>query len=127
MKPLSIGAAARLCGRSKSTISRAIASGKLSASRAGNGFAIDAAELARVFPWNAATVAQPSQRNDTQPPSATPSGPSIETLEMENRMLREMLDRERETVTDLRDRLTRTQALVADHRQPQPKRRWWPW
>ena len=127
MKPLSIGAAARLCGRSKSTISRAIASGKLSASRAGNGFAIDPAELARVFPWNPATVAQPSQRNDTQPPSATPSGPSAETLDMENRMLREMLERERETVADLRDRLTRTQALIADQRQPQPKRRWWPW
>jgi excisionase family DNA binding protein len=127
MKPLSIGAAARLCGRSKSTISRAISSGKLSASRAGNGFAIDAAELARVFPWNPATVAQPSQRNDTQPPSATPSGPSAETLDMENRMLREMLERERETVADLRDRLTRTQALIADHRQPQPKRRWWLW
>ncbi len=41
-------------------------------------------------------------------------------------MLREMLDRERETVADLRDRLTRTQ-LIADQRQPQPKRRWWPW
>jgi hypothetical protein len=46
---------------------------------------------------------------------------------MENRMLREMLDRERETVADLRDRLTRTQALIADQRQPQAKRRWWPW
>lgn len=127
MKPLSIGAAARLCGRSKSTISRAISSGKLSASRDGNGYAIDPSELARVFPWNPETVAQPSQRNDTQPPSATPSGPSTETLEMENRMLREMLDRERETVADLRDRLTRTQALIADQRQPQAKRRWWPW
>jgi excisionase family DNA binding protein len=127
MKHLSIGAAARLCGRSKSTISRAIASGKLSASRQGNGFAIDASELARVFPWNTTTVAQPSQRNDTQPPPATPSGPSIDALETENRLLREMLDSERETVADLRERLTRATALIADQRQPQPRRRWWPW
>lgn len=127
MKHLSIGAAARLCGRSKSTISRAIASGKLSASRQGNGFAIDASELARVFPWNTTTVAQPSQRNDTQPPSATPSGPSIDALETENRLLREMLDSERETVADLRERLTRATALIADQSQARPRRRWWPW
>lgn len=122
MKPLSIGEAARLCGKSKSTISRAIASGKLSASRQGNAYAIDPAELARVFPWNPATVAQPLQRNDAQPPS----GPSTDALETETRLLREMLDRERETVADLRERLTRAQALIADQRQPPPRRRWWP-
>ena len=127
MKHLSIGEAARLCGKSKSTISRAIASGKLSASRQGNGYAIDPAELARVFPWNPTTVAQQSQRNDTQPSPATPSGPSPETLAAENQLLREMLDRERETVADLRERLTRAQALIADQRQPQPRRPLWPW
>lgn len=127
MKPLTIGAAARLCGKSKATISRAISSGKLSASRQGNGYAIDPAELARVFPWNNATIAQPPQRNDTQPPPATPSRPSTDALETENRLLREMLDRERETVTDLRERLTKTQALLADQRQPPPRRKWWPW
>lgn len=126
MKHLSIGEAARLCGKSKSTISRAISSGKLSASRQGNGYAIDPSELARVFPWNPATVAQPSQRNDTQPPPATPSGPSPDALEAENRLLREMLDRERETVADLRERLTRAQALIADQRPPRPRPRWWP-
>lgn len=122
MKPLSIGEAARLCGKSKSTISRAIASGKLSASRQGNAYAIDPSELARAFPWNPATVAQPLQRNETQPPS----GPSTDALETETRLLREMLDRERETVADLRERLTRAQALLTDQRQPPPRRRWWP-
>lgn len=126
MKPLTIGAAARLCGKSKATISRAIASGKLSATRDGAGYAIDPSELARVFPWNPATVAQPDQRNSAQPLSAPPATPSPETLAAENQLLREMLDRERETVADLRDRLTRATAALEDHRTPR-RRSWWPW
>lgn len=121
MKPLSIGAASRLCGKSKSTISRAIKSGKLSAGRNGSGYEIDPAELARVFPWNTATVAQPLQWNDEQPPAT----PSSEALETENRLLREMLDRERETVADLRERLTKTQALIEDQRAKPSRRKWW--
>lgn len=127
MQPLSIGAASRLCGKSKSTISRAIKSGKLSASRDGAGYSIDPAELARVFPWNPATVAQPDQRNTAQPPTATPAEPSRDALAMEIKLLREMLDRERETVADLRDRLTRAETLIEDQRQPRGKRwTWWP-
>jgi transcriptional regulator with XRE-family HTH domain len=121
---LGIGPASRLCGRSKSTISRAIKAGKLSASRDGAGYQIDPAELARVFPWNPATVAQPNQRNTTQSPTATPAEPSRDALATENKLLREMLDRECETVADLRDRLTRAETLIEDQRQT-PQRRTW--
>ena len=50
MSELSLGQAARLTGLSKATLSRAIHSGKLSATRReGGGYSIDPSELARVF------------------------------------------------------------------------------
>jgi hypothetical protein len=115
----SIGQAATATGKSKSTISRAITTGRLSAKNTGNvknrRYEIDASELHRVFP---ATVAQPQERNDTQP-DAQPFPESRETA-----LLREMLERERETVADLRERLTRAELQLTDQR---PKRRsWWP-
>ena len=115
---LTIGQAAKETGRSKSTISRAIKTGRISAKRNGDRYEIDPAELFRVYP--PATVAQPDQSNDTQPPSPTPD-PATET---ELRMLREMLERERETVTDLRERLTRAELLLTDQRA-KPKKWFW--
>jgi hypothetical protein len=46
-----LGAAARAAGRSKTTIAKAVRSGKLSATRCPNGdYEIDPAELSRVYP-----------------------------------------------------------------------------
>jgi excisionase family DNA binding protein len=62
MAILSLGQAARLTGLGKTTITRAIKSGRLSASRKEDGsYEIDAAELARVYPFPAPgeTVAVP--------------------------------------------------------------------
>ena len=118
---LTIGQAAKDTGKSKSTISRAIKTGRISAQKTGDRYEIDPAELFRAFP--PATGAQPSQSNDTQPPSPTPSQPDPAT-ETELRMLREMLDRERETVTDLRERLTRAELLLTDQRA-KPKKWFW--
>jgi hypothetical protein len=112
----SIGQAAIETGKPKSTISRAIKTGRLSATKNGNRYDIDAAELFRVFPPN---VAQPQKQNDTQPSKNT------NATDIEIRMLREMLDREREAVDDMRTRLTRAEMLLTDQR-PKP-RRWWPW
>jgi excisionase family DNA binding protein len=111
---LTIGQAAKETGKPKSTISRAIKSGKISAIKNGNRYEIDPSELFRVFP---ATVAQPSERNDTQPP-AQPASESTETA-----LLREMLERERDTVSDLRERLTRAELQLTDQRTK--PRRWW--
>lgn len=111
----SIGQAATETGKPKSTISRAIKTGRLSATKNGNRYDIDAAELFRVFPPN---VAQPHEPNNTQPVKSTSA------TDTEIRMLREMLDRERESVDDLRNRLTRAELLLTDQR---PKSRsWWP-
>ena len=114
----SIGQAAIQTGKSKSTISRSIKSGRLSAHKNGSTYEIEASELFRVFP---ATVAQPVPQNDTQPPKtaiATTTQPDKET-----RLLREMLERERETVADLRERLTRAELLLTNQSKP---RKWWP-
>jgi excisionase family DNA binding protein len=110
----SIGQAATETGKPKSTISRAIKSGRLSATKNGNRYDIDAAELFRVFP---ATVAQPDNLNEAER-STQPNTESRETI-----LLREMLERERETVTDLRERLTRAELQLTDHRSK--PRKWW--
>lgn len=128
---LSASQAAKETGKSVPTISRAIKSGKLSATRTETGgFEIDPAELFRVFP--AVT------RNDNvTPPKLGDETPSDNrALQTEIEMLREMLDQERETVADLRRRLDDE---AAERRQlsqrllPAPdkpaharKRAWWP-
>jgi hypothetical protein len=54
MTILSLGQAARLTGLGKTTLARAIKSGRLSAGRnQDGGYEIDAAELARVYPFPA--------------------------------------------------------------------------
>lgn len=116
---LSLSQAAIEVGKPKSTISRSIKSGRMSAVKVGNKYEIDPSELFRVFPKN---VAQPQIRDEPQPPS-TPSH-----LEVKIELLREMLERERETVDDLRKRLTRAE-LISDQRaeaalEPEPRRKW---
>ena len=57
---LSLGQAARLAGKPKTTIARAIASGRLSAGRNdAGGYAIQVAELERVYPLK--SPEQPAQ------------------------------------------------------------------
>ncbi len=75
---LSLGQAARMCGKPKTTIARAIASGRLSAGRNDiGGYAIDPAELGRVYPFPApgsttsATDAAPGVLVRDAPPDAT--------------------------------------------------------
>ncbi len=115
---LSLSAAARTIGRSKSTIGRAIKSGKLSARRDGaGGYRIDASELARAFEWD---PSGPVSWSVTAPlgPSAGPSVP-VEVLEAKLALLEQALDREREalaherdTTADLRQRLDRSDERV---------------
>lgn len=100
---LSASEAAREVGKSIQTITRAIQSGRLSASGPKGGpYRIDPSELFRVYPRR------------TLEPTATPSMVGSATdaklsatsnLEVEVKMLREMLAREQDTVSDLRTRL----------------------
>ena len=121
-----LGTAARAVGKSKATISRAIKAGRLSAARTDDGgYAIDPAELHRVYP--ATGGGTPSMKR-----SGTPTGldasPSPETV-----ALHRLLAEREETIRDLRARLD---AEAAERRQAQaqltailgdrrPRRRWW--
>jgi len=116
---MSLSAAARATGRSKSTLSRAIKSGRLSARRAesGGGWIVDAAELHRVYPVEATTTeaplgeAPPASRRATQPPDEERGEASgaIALLEQALAYERAALQREREVTTDLRERLDRSE------------------
>ena len=114
MKTYSLTAAAREVGKSKPTISKAIKTGRLTAKRAGQGYEIDAAELFRVYP----------KATQSEPAKETTSTQAVNLLELEAKMLREQLERERETVDDLRTRLTRAENLLTDQR---PASRKWFW
>jgi hypothetical protein len=121
---LSLSQAAKATGKSKSTINRAIKSGKLSATRNENGsYSIDASELARAFPENPLSG---FEWRTTQPPLEPVK---IATLEAENSALQSALDREREALDEMRsDRdAWKQQATALLSAPPKKRRRWWFW
>ena len=111
-----LGQAAKATGKSKTTIQRAIAKGKISAEKYDTGqYQIDPSELHRVFePVTPETVTPASQLDDTRPPDETPFlRAKVELLERQIDELREDRDAWKQQAT----------ALL-----PPPKRqRWWPW
>ena len=137
----SLSEAAKATGKNKTTIQRAIKSGKISASKGNSGsYEIDPSELHRVFPPPVAQRdAQHMQSNDTQQAKFAPESSHIDRvveLEKELAVARERAngleaqkDQMADTINDLRKRLdsseTRVTALLADN---SPKRSsWWPW
>jgi len=120
---LSLTQAAKIAGKSKSTINRSIKSGKLSAIRRDDGsYSIDGAELARVF--------QIGTQLDSNWVSAAPPMEQVRTatLEAENAALRAALDREREALDEVRtDRDAWKQQATALLAAPPKRRSWWLW
>lgn len=119
--------AAKEAGVSKSTLSKALGSGRLSGERLEDGsFHIDAAELFRVFPKRTAeangepvvvTVREPLEQASER------SSSEVDVLQLKVQMLEDQLARERElrdqerettqeTVLDLRKRLDRSEERV---------------
>lgn len=125
-----LGEAARQCGVAKGTVSKAIRSGKLSATRNEDGsFRIDAAELARYLEANghrfrAETVAD--DRLETRPET---SDALSETLVAELRAviadLRTDRDNWRAASDHWRAAFESTQRLLPA--PPQPRARWLAW
>ena len=120
---LSLSQAAKATGKSKSTINRAIKTGKLSATRHQDGtYSIAASELFRAFP-NGTTKG--SEWVDTQPVKE-PDGTAhvrIESLEA-------ALQREREINADLmadRDHWRQQATALLAAPEAKSKRRWWLW
>jgi len=119
---MSLSAAARASGRSKSTLSRAIKSGRLSARRAENrgGWIVDAAELHRVYPVETIPADAPhgeaatASRRATQPhDEERGEAPGVVALlEQALAYERDALQREREITADLRERLDRSEERV---------------
>lgn len=121
MPKLSLSQAAKLTGKSKSTINRAIKSGKLSATRHEDGtYSIDPAELARAFDME---PLEGAKRRDVDP-DGTRLLERITALEA-------MLNREREISADLKEDRDRWRqqatALLTDQRTATTTPRWWPW
>lgn len=116
-----LGDAAKATRKSKTTLHRAIKSGKISAAKADDGsYSIDPAELHRAFPL-AKLPEQQSQptRNDTEQARNT-----LETLRIQLEMHEKERERERallqETIADLREDRDKWRqqatALLEDHR-----------
>ena len=123
MRELSLSQAAKLLGKSKSTINRAIKTGKISATRHDNGsYSIDPAELSRAFDME---PPEGAKRRDLEP-DETRLLERIEALEA-------MLSREREISVDLKEDRDRWRqqatALLTDQRSTATATvsRWWPW
>jgi helix-turn-helix protein len=122
-----LGQAAKAATVSKTTIQRAIKSGRLSASRQLDGsYVIDPAELHRVFPRDG--------NGDGEVASSVTVNATGE-LRVEVEMLRERLDEKDAVIADLREdrdhwRAQAEQAtrLLTDQRpavQPEGRRGWW--
>jgi hypothetical protein len=130
----SLGEAARMTGRNKSTILRAVRAGKISATRdiASGGWLIEPAELHRVFSAVAATT-------EATPDAAISNGDTTAEL----RELRARLEGTEARLADARDQIEdlrqerdrllsmheADQRLLADRREKteESRRRWWRW
>lgn len=122
----SLGEAAKAVGKAKSTILRSIKNGRISASKGDDGaYRIDPSELHRVFD---APVAHPLLSNDEEPHTEHPKHLKVQLELVEKERERER-NQMQATIDDLRERLDRSEdritALLTDHRDPEPRRRWW--
>jgi len=133
MTDLSLGAAARLTGTSKSTLTRAIRAGRLSARRDDFGqYRIDPSELTRVYPVKELGEPVAVKHHATPGPD-----PQVAVLEAELRGLRELLaemrqDRDRWIEQAQRLALPKPDATapprpVAPHIPAKSRRSWFPW
>lgn len=145
----SVSRAALETGLSKSTISRAIKSGRISAARQHDGsYLIEPAELFRVYRRRVAQPPSDARHNAVRNPleeASTTTSQEVEILKIKLAMTEELLAQEREnsqrqqeTVQDLRKRLdAATDKVLALAHPPQPnsdaarnprkKRVWWIW
>lgn len=144
------GDAAKATGKNIATITRAIKSGKISASKdAAGAWRIDPSELHRVFPPLAQSLRQGQLQDDATPTQGAKSSDANPLLE-ELVALRErvssqdqLLADRADQIADLRTRLDRESeerrklsAIITDQRRPEtpsqlpkatPSRSWWPW
>ena len=129
---MTLGQAARLTGTSKTTLTRAIRAGRLSATRLdGGGYEIDPAELSRVFtvtPETGRVTGDVAHRatpdRDTGSTPVTPVDPELTArlaaAEAELAGLKALLDEVRSSRDREIQRADRAELLLTDRRRP-----WW--
>jgi excisionase family DNA binding protein len=119
MTMLTLGEAAKMVGKSKPTISKAIKDGKLSGEKVGDRYQIEVSELLRVYP----------AQSDDPEPTTTPSAQSDDLekkymtekiSDLESR-LDDMKDERDQALKDGREDRARMLALLSDQR---PKSFW---
>ncbi len=119
-----LGEAAKATGKSKSTISKAIKSGRMSAQKGATGiYAIDPSELHRVYP-----LTDSSEQDETHgiPPKKSENVSTIRELEAHLNAARERLADKEEVLADLReDRDRWRQQATSLLESKTPRRRWW--
>jgi len=116
---LSLRQAAELCGASRSTIHRALQTGKLSGHRIEEGtWSIEPAELARVFPWDVTGLDHRDTADRSRDGDAAREKVAVQAMQIA--MLQQQLAREQETVEDLRRRLDRAEDRVLVLTAPAP-------
>jgi len=115
---LTLGAAARHCGISKGTISKAIKSGKLSATRREDGtWSIDGTELARYIEVNGHRFR--SETDDGEQP-ATPDDPVAE-LRLRAELAERRLADLKEAIHDMRAQRDKWETIAQRLSLPAPK------
>lgn len=130
MTGLTLSQAAKALGKSKSTLNRAIKTGRLSATRNEDGtFSINPAELYRAFP-------EPSENMRQERPVEQDRTAVYDDLGGRISLLQQLLEREREVVADLkedRDRWRQQATSLLTNQDTAPatplsvkRRRWWP-
>lgn len=126
---ITLGQAAKLTGKGKTTLTRAIQAGRLSATRrADGGYEIDPAELARVYDIRletpepvAETVAAVHHATASRDPERDPETVArLATMEAELKGLKELLAEVRQSRDDWRGQAERL-ALAP----PVPRQSWW--
>jgi excisionase family DNA binding protein len=127
MTKLTLGQAAKLAGVGKSTLSRAIKSGRLSASRQTDGsYSIDPAELERVYDLKSAGTGETVGTTSGVVQDATPSKetPATPDADAQVALLREMLERADQRADELkadrdawRSQAEKAQMLLTDQRK----------
>ena len=135
---LTLGQAARLTGTSKTTLTRAIKAGRLSATRREDGgYSIDPAELARVYEIKPETIETGGATGGVvhlatpvPEPSATPATPDVETIarmaamEAELRGLKDMVAELRQARDQWQQQAARV-TLALPGLEKTEKKPWW--
>lgn len=101
--------AAEICGKSRTTLHRALKDGRMSGTQneATGEWSIDPSELRRVFPWTGGVHEHKSTSVHGEYTQKTD-----EVMAVKVAMLEDQLEREKETVADLRKRLDRAEDRV---------------